>query len=1387
MSGQQGLGGGRRRYDSEEAQRIQNELDLIETKYKQDTNLEDMFDKIPIDMGEQPERSRYDAAEDEGDDDRRNEEIDLDDLGLDPHELGRDRHSTRAGGFGLGIQPSRKMTQMNNPLAALIMSLNIDETVEPEKEAEVEETDDIDKLIELSHNRDRGVRGQTTVGGGFEAIDSLREGSQSLLSDSNPLFNPPRNDDKERSWGETITLKVDVAAPEKILVEGGHPVETDQKSPGGRSGEHEDSKGVAKLMSGLFGVIGKPISFVKNMVTTSKDHSHADQHLNKTISIDELISQQKREEKEQQSADAPIVVKPTVVIPPPKPRKVAFDDTWIFQIKSLIQEHLQEYEDIQIDKEKIMAEARNKLLGITQPLEALVTHKESSIAKVTTSSVLKLDQLTNDPQITNSVSLQLHQFGSKSEITPYKVLLDAFSEQEKQRLKENKKKRESVSSRKLSASVSSMFHIGQFPAISDPLLSIDEGVSRPFTSLLRSVNKSASTHFCVSADMTLAVVSMQDTEVIELDMKKQKTHKDKYAGGLCSIDINPNNTYWSAGFSNGEVLVKKTYGGWAQKRNKLEDNQSGANNSKKAHRNLSVRFAGVDVVLAANDTHIWRLTVKDLKVVLDLSKTNVWRCSGEDLEICEIRTFSTKGAYYLSVSTLPGTIRLLSVAATLTELAKITKPEQVESDSIPSMGFIEQNPQESESLVAVVFWEHRLILVSCQPSHSNVIKVSETPRGKRILDGQIVRGHLVCMILEDYTIEVGTVESLFGISIKAVLGEGTGIVHHQFLPVLDQSKQSYPWAGLQQSIRISSHQFAKPREVGFRFDGSQTLSFSEICRVAQNHIFLLGNEAFSAVKIANLSELCNFYVEKGLWLSSFKLCVFYSNRTISVPKAEENTARKLLTELSIQITTKRPSVLYNNLEEEWNDPHLIDKSIRADHQIAKLCIDALMNSGNTEFLLGQFRNQTDEIVLWQMIDQYIQAGHVENVPVEAYPVALKHLAAESVEYLIYHSNRQALLANSDKLPEIMKNLWYRKLWNCVYRLGLVVFEDTLYSIFNTLLSDCKQTLLIGGESHIAKYVDAALSFDRELIPQIWQEDPHVEEYLRLVWFLKTLCSWNVSNIIEDVSRVEITLNYVIAWMVLPQNLRSLDALQINVCLEIFLDLFSNVDFSSNPKAFELVRRNVEPFKTKLAAILGPVNSKPLITIPEGADGIKFKMFLVFKILEDCLFEHCHLSRRVEISYFGIELILLSVFGKFPYQDIKFIQNLLVNLLSEPFTLGRLWHRFLIATKEEFEEKITKFVSRLQEYQAFDDCKETLMWLAKENKHLRVLGFLLEHIKGPVEALPVYIELSLESPSTSANLILWMKKKLTELKDGSPQQIEMGKQILLHIDTIVVFH
>ena len=77
--------------------------------------------------------------------------------------------------------------------------------------------------------------------------------------------------------------------------------------------------------------------------------------------------------------------------------------------------------------------------------------------------------------------------------------------------------------------------------------------------------------FSPSDHRKLLVVGTDTGEVIEVDQTNRKIRKIKVDNKVLSLDICSDNEKWIAGLDNGEVYIKKTYGGWTSKRIKIDD------------------------------------------------------------------------------------------------------------------------------------------------------------------------------------------------------------------------------------------------------------------------------------------------------------------------------------------------------------------------------------------------------------------------------------------------------------------------------------------------------------------------------------------------------------------------------------------------------------------------------------------------------------------------------------------------------------------------------------------------------------------------------------------------------------------------------------------------
>ena len=422
----------------------------------------------------------------------------------------------------------------------------------------------------------------------------------------------------------------------------------------------------------------------------------------------------------------------------------------------------------------------------------------------------------------------------------------------------------------------------------------------------------------------------------------------------------------------------------------------------------------------------------------------------------------------------------------------------------------------------------------------------------------------------------------------------------------------------------------------------------------------------------------------------------------------------------------------------------------------------MISSDNLEFLFVTIKKKFDDVAFWREIDYFLQSGVDFKLTTKQLVEAVIYLSAETVQYLIYNLSEKTLNQNEEDVLAIVAILKKRKLWPSLYRISLIKYQKLLPNILSTFLTE----LMYFDDWVNEKIHDHELS--KEEIVELSQNS-NVMSYLRVFWFLKVIVSWSVGQMIENFSQMEEIWIKTVEWLMDPSNIKVLMGVNANMYLEIYFDLFLNVDFNKSLTIGIQLKDRLTFIKNAMAGISVEPTTKEIEfhdhTTEEDSKGeeeIEVDNFITFKAIVESLLQFSDESKKVEISFLSLKLISMSVFKQI-LDDSAFVKDLLLGLLSSPFIPNRLWFNYEAISKEDFEEKVVRIIDQFQRSKAFDrECKRTLADLSVSNKFYRVYAFMVEITRGPIEAYRQYF--SNLHGSNPAHLFMWIKRKIMETKN-----------------------
>ena len=712
------------------------------------------------------------------------------------------------------------------------------------------------------------------------------------------------------------------------------------------------------------------------------------------------------------------------------------------------------------------------------------------------------------------------------------------------------------------------------------------------------------------------------------------------------------------------------------------------------------------------------------------------------------------GALNNAIVTTVASVRMFLLAEKDTiEIFCVERPEYCHQDAVPSVSWL--SPEDKDFSYILVFWDFYVFLIKNQGPESTICGMKRMD--KQLVWGCVLRNRTIAVLHLDFELCLESIQSMF-----------TNLV---------------TGAGFETKFQLTKSEYTcgKPKDSDSGEGAPQ--KWSESIRCFQNSIFFLKKDGISSIYLLSLREMAFAYAEQGHWLPSLKLCVEVCNKKIRADSIETTEIRVEATRLATAYVDR-----------------FVDRSKRNEElqgKILRVSMDALIGTENEDFLFESLRMKFDEIVFWQVIQGFVEAGMISKVPVKALKDGAMFLQKEELEWVLQNLVRADLEENEDEAHVLMQIVKKRKLWPSLYRLGLIWPQENLGIVLGTMMAE----LMFSQEevNLIFEKLTAAPQEERKGI----LVDPKLGEYIRVFWFLKSIVNWQMVGIEEYRKDMEVVWLKVVGWMMDPSNIKVLSSTNINAYLEVYFDLFLNVEFSSSKRIALDLKSRLESLKSQIG-ILEPEkemeapkspfspskkrsrkrkdSTGPAIKEEEEDEEEQAEHLLLFKAIIQNLFQFANPDQSVNIAFLALKLMTLSVFNRI-YRDSSFLKTIIVTLLSWPFLENQLWFNYEYVKKEDFEEKIVRVMSQFSKTKEFQTCRGSLQTMAVENGFRRVNGYLIETISGAVGALKYYMSNSMAM--SHQYLFNWIKKMVVETQNEKDKR-EFCTNVMKSLGDLVGF-
>ena len=519
-----------------------------------------------------------------------------------------------------------------------------------------------------------------------------------------------------------------------------------------------------------------------------------------------------------------------------------------------------------------------------------------------------------------------------------------------------------------------------------------------------------------------------------------------------------------------------------------------------------------------------------------------------------------------------------------------------------------------------------------------------------------------------------------------------------------------------------------------------------------NNIFLLKADGIFHVYYSSLLEMVRSSSDRGEWIQAFKLCTEVCCGDIISSKAEKEVMKKEVVNLA-----------HHYIE------RFLDKNRKGEDmhsKIIRISIDAMINTGNQMELFTRLRPKIDENSFWNEIEVFIEAGEINKIPLEALKEGGIYLLSESLQHIVYQYKLEELTENEDNFNQLVMLLKRRKMWACLYRLGILHPDPTLGLVLSTMLADLMSINKEEISSPMKKKI-RDVNLDSETNVSEFFENKMNSAYFRIFWYLDKIVTWHVNPFFDGSTPSEDLWIRVIEWLIEPSNLKVLSTVNVSLFLELLFELFLNVEFTANPSVAECLKRKVSQFKEAIQE-------------EESYLSEDNQSSYVFRACLQILYKFMDPEYGVDVAFLALKLITLSVFAGI-LGEHSTIKQTVMTLISRPFVGDRLWFHYEPICKDDLEEQLIRLISSWKNTTLTGEDSQAVEELTKQNEYFRVMCHMIEVRAGPIEALNSYIKFV--NYGSSTYLFNWIKRKLQEIRPES-LRIEFSKELIHHLDALI---
>jgi hypothetical protein len=368
---------------------------------------------------------------------------------------------------------------------------------------------------------------------------------------------------------------------------------------------------------------------------------------------------------------------------------------------------------------------------------------------------------------------------------------------------------------------------------------------------------------------------------------------------------------------------------------------------------------------------------------------------------------------------------------------------------------------------------------------------------------------------------------------------------------------------------------------------------------------------------------------------------------------------------------------------------------------------------------------------------------------------------------VYQYRLEELTSNEDYFNQLLMLLKRRKLWASLYRIGIINPDPTLGLVLSSMLADVMSLNKSQVVAAMAGKIEA-IDFESESSVNDFFEDRQNCSYFRIFWYLHKIVTWHVTPFFDSSTPSEDLWVRVIEWLIEPANLKVLSTVNVSLFLELMFELFLNVEFTSNTKVEECLKRKVSLF-------MEAIQSEGETYLSEDNQGS-----YVFRAALQILYKFMDPEYSVDVAFLALKLITLSVFNGI-LGEHSTVKQTVMTLISRPFVGDRLWFHYEPISKDDLEEQIIRLINSWKSSSMTSEDAEKIEEYAQKHEFYRLMCHMIDMKSGPIAALNAYLKHV--NYGSSTYLFNWIKRKLQEIRPES-LRIEFSKELIKNLKVLI---